>query len=147
MFDVPLLPSLVAVMIAEPAVTPVTSPLPLTVATPVVPLTQLIVRPVSGVPFASCGVAVSCTVAPCGTLADAGLTLTDATGTVDTVMLEVPLWPSLVAVILAAPATFAVTTPLALTVATVALSLDQAIVRPDSGLPLASCGVALSCRV
>ena len=119
----------------------------MTVATPGVPLTQLIVRPVSGAPFASFGVAVSCVVWFTATLADAGLTLTEATGTVVTVRLEVPLWPSLVAVIFAEPATFAVTRPLALTVATVVLSLDQAIVRPDSGLPLASCGVALSCSV
>src|SRR5207253_8318057 len=53
--------------------------------------------------LASRGVAVSCTVAPCGTLADAGVTVTDATGTFDTVTTAVPLCPSLVAVIVAAP--------------------------------------------
>src|SRR2546428_1006329 len=100
----PVFPSLVAVIVAEPAVTPVTSPLPSTVATPVVPLTQLIVRPLSGVPFASFGVAVSCTVWVTGTLADAGLTLTDAPGATVTVMFDVPLLPSLLAVIIAQPA-------------------------------------------
>jgi hypothetical protein len=39
------------------------------------------VRPVSGLPFASFGVAVSCTVCPTATLAVAGLTVTDTTGT------------------------------------------------------------------
>src|SRR6266702_5539252 len=59
---VPLWLSLVAVMVAEPATTPLTSPLELTVATEVLPLDQLIVRPVSGLPLTSLGVAVSCTV-------------------------------------------------------------------------------------
>src|SRR2546425_12851955 len=70
---VPFFPSLVAVMVAGPAVTPATSPLPLTVATPGLLLTQLIVRPGSRVPFASFGVAVGWTVGPCWTLADAWL--------------------------------------------------------------------------
>ena len=44
-------------------------------------LVHVIVRPVRGAPVASFGVAVSWTVAPTCTLADAGLTSTDATGT------------------------------------------------------------------
>src|SRR2546422_329690 len=68
-------------------------------------------------------------------------------GAAGTVTLALPLCPSLVAVIVAVPATFAVTRPLALTDAAVVLSLDHVIVRPDSGVPLASCGVALSCTV
>src|SRR2546422_11412766 len=79
--DVPLCPSLVAEMVAEPAATPVTSPLPFTVATAVLLLDQTTTRPVSGVPFASLGVAVSCTVCPACTLAGDGLTVTEATGT------------------------------------------------------------------
>src|SRR3989442_893396 len=75
----PLLPSLVAVMVVDPAATPLTSPLPLTAATALLPLDQLIVRPDSGFPFASSGVPVSCSVWPTGTVADAGLTTTDAT--------------------------------------------------------------------
>ena len=74
----PLWPSLVAVIVPEPAATPVTSPLPLTVAKASLPLDQLTVRPESGLPFASSGVAVSCSVWPTGTVADAGLTTTDA---------------------------------------------------------------------
>src|SRR5207249_2078422 len=114
MAAVPLWPSLVAVIVAEPAAAPVTRPLVLTVATDVLLLDQDTARPVSGVPFASCGVAVSCTVPPATTLPVAGLTVTVATGTggtVVTVIAAVPLCPSLVAVIVAAPAARAVTSP------------------------------------
>src|SRR5436190_1469154 len=147
MADVPLCPSLVAVMVAEPATFPVTSPLVLTVATAVLLLDHVIVRPDSGLPFASFGVAVSCTVLPSFTEAGAGVTVTDATGTVVTVMPAVPLCPSLVAVIVAEPATTPVTSPLELTAAPVLLLLDQVPVRPGRGLPFASFGVAVSCTV
>src|SRR2546430_5798965 len=80
MSAVPLFPSLVAVIDAVPAADPVTSPLALTVATPAALVPHAIVRPVSTFPLASFRLAVSCTVAPTGTLADAGLTTTDATG-------------------------------------------------------------------
>src|SRR5438309_2164435 len=148
MAAVPLCPSLVAVIVAEPATTPVTSPLPVTVATAVFELPHVIVRPVSGLPFASLGVAVSCTVWPICSVAEAGLTVTEATGAgAGTALAAVPLCPSLVAVIVAEPAARAVTRPLPLTVATVVLLLDHVITRPDSGFPLASCGVAVSCTV
>ena len=77
---VPLLPSLVAVIVAAPAVTPVTTPAPLTVATPPLLDAQLTVRPLSALPAESRGVAVSCTVLPAATLTAAGLRTTDATG-------------------------------------------------------------------
>src|SRR5438034_1379265 len=80
-------------------------------------------------------------------LADAGVTVTDATGTGVTVMAGAPLFPSLVAVIVAVPAVFPVTSPLALTVATAVLLLAQVTVRPLSGFPFASFGVAVSCTV
>ena len=89
--DVPLLPSDVAVMVAEPAATPVTSPLPFTVATAVLLLDQVTTRPDNGLPFASFGVAVSCTVSPTVTLAGEGVTVTLATGTGVTVTADVPL--------------------------------------------------------
>src|SRR5438477_1719772 len=93
--DVPFLPSLVAVIVAEPAATPVTSPLPLTVATPVLLLDQVTTRPEHGVPFASFGVAVSCTVWPACTVGAAGLTLTKATGATQvTVTVAVSVAPS-----------------------------------------------------
>src|SRR5947199_412260 len=144
---VPPCPSLVAVIVAEPAVTPVTSPLPLTVATAVLLLAQLTARPDNGLPFASLGVAASCTVWPTCTDADAGLTATDATGTLVTKIAAVPLFPSLVAVSVAAPTATPVACPAPFTVATAGLLLDQVTVRPPSGLPNASRVIAAYCAV
>src|SRR5437763_1851147 len=148
MAAVPFWPSLVAVIVAEPATLPVTSPVPVTVATDVLLLAHVTERPVRMLPLASRRVALSCTVWPAGTLADAGLTVTDATGTPLTVMLAVPLCPSLVAVIVTGPpAATPLTSPLPFTLA-IALLLDcQVITRPVNGLPLASRGVAVSCTV
>jgi len=153
---VPLFPSLVAVIVAVPAATPVTSPLPLTVATPDVPLAQLTVRPFSTFPLASFSVALSCTDCPTVRLADAGLTVTVATGaggggggggSVVTVTEAVPLFPSLVAVIVAAPAATAVTSPLGDAAAMAGLLDIQATARPLSGLPAESLVAAASCTV
>jgi len=145
--EVPLCPSLVAVIIADPTATAVTSPLPLTVAAEPFELAQVTARPDRGLPFASCGVAVSCTVCPTWIPAKAGVTATTATGTTVTAIAAVPLCPSLVAVIVAKPAATAVTSPLLLTVATEALELAQVTARPDRGFPLPSFGVAVSCSV
>ena len=142
--DVPLLPSEVAVMVAEPAATPRTSPPVLTVATEGVPLVHVIVRPVSALPPASFGVAVNWTVWPAGTEAEGGLTVTDATGTVTalTVNAAVPLCPSLVALIVADPAARPVASPPSFTLATDVLELAQAITRPPSAVPVESSGTA-----
>ena len=142
--EVPLFPSLVAVIVAVPGVTPDTSPLLLTAATAVLELDHVTVRPESGFPPASLGVAVSCTVWPACTEAVAGVTSTDATGTGVTVIVEVPLLPSLVAVIVADPGVTPETRPLLLTAATTVLELDHVTVRPESGAPFASLGVAVS---
>src|SRR5438105_14533062 len=93
-------------MVAEPVATPLTSPLELTVATEELLLPQVMVRPVSVLPPASFGVAVSCSVWLTNTVADGGLTLTVATGTVTavTVTAAVPLLPSDAAVIVGEPA-------------------------------------------
>src|SRR5881396_555345 len=148
MLAVPLCPSLVAVIVTgPPAATPLTSPLPFTLAIALLLDCQVTTRPVNGVPFASLGVAVSCTVLPTATPAVGGVTVTDATGTGVTVMAAVPLWPSLVAVIVAEPATFAVTSPVPVTVATGVLLLDHATGRPVSTVPFASFRVAVSCCV
>src|SRR2546430_15042605 len=147
MSAVPPGPSLMPVIVAEPATTPLTSPLELTVATAVLLLDHVIVRPVSALPLASSGVAASWSVLPAGTLPEAGLTVPDATGTCTTVMAAVPLCPSLVAVIVAEPATLPVTSPLELTVATDVLELAHVTTRPDNGLPLPSFGVAVSWTV
>src|SRR5690242_4450053 len=143
----PLFPSDVAVIETVPALIPVTSPLALTVAMVWSPLDHVTTRPVRMLPFASFVVAASWTVWPGWTAADDGVTATVATGTWVTVMLEVPLWLSLVAVIVADPAAFADTRPVPFTVATVVLLEDHVTVRPDSGLPFASFGVAVSCTV
>jgi len=142
---VPLLPSLVAVIVAEPVATPVTSPLPFTVATAALLVDHVTTRPDSVMPLVSRGVAASCTACPADTLADAGLTATDATGTTVMVIADVPLFVSLVAVIVAEPAAAPVTSPLTFTVATPGLLLAHVTVRPDSGAPVESRGVAVSC--
>src|SRR5439155_8364536 len=147
MAAVPLFPSLVALIVMEPGVTPETRPLLLTVATVVLELDHVTVRPESGFPPASFGVAVSCTVCPACTDAVAGVTSTVATGTFVTVTDEVPLFPSLVAEIVAVPGVSPETSPLLLTVATAVLELDHVTVRPESGVPPASFGVAVSCTV
>ena len=105
---VPLTPSLVAVIVAVPAPTPVTSPLVLTVPTPAALDAQATVRPDSTVPLASFSVALSCSDCPTVTFGDAGLTTTVATaagggdggggggggaGTVVTVTVALPLVP------------------------------------------------------
>src|SRR6266540_2609861 len=136
-------------MVAEPAATPETSPLlEFTVATEVLLLVQLTARPARVLPLASFGVAVSCTVCPTRMLAVAGLTATEATGTGVTVTAALPLWPSLVAVIVAEPAATPETSPLLeFTVATEVLLLAHVTTRPDNGVPAASLGVAVSCVV
>src|SRR5207248_1425680 len=147
MAAVPLFPSLVALIVMEPGVTPLTRPLVLTVATDVLELDHVTVRPESGFPPASLGVPVSCTVWPACTEAVAGVTSTDATGTGVTVIVEVPLFRSLVALIVVEPGVTPLTRPLLLTVATDVLELDHVTVRPERGAPLASFGVAVSCTV
>ena len=144
--DVPLWPSLVAVIVAEPAPAPVTRPLPLTDATDALLLLHVITRPDSTLPLASLAVAVSCTVCPVCRLADVGATVTVATGTFVTVMVAVPLFPSLVAVIVAEPLPAPVARPLPPTV-TAELLLAHVTVRPVSTLPRESVVVACSCVV
>src|SRR3989440_7739768 len=85
----PLRPSLVAVIVAEPVVTPVTSPTALTVATaPALPL-HVTVRPLSTLPLASFSTALSCSVCPAVTLPVGGLTVTAATGAMDATVVAV----------------------------------------------------------
>src|SRR2546425_6521281 len=77
---VQLCPSLVAVMVTVPIATPVTRPPVDTVAIAGALDAQVTIRPLSGLPFASSGVAVSWPHCPTWIPAVAGLTLTDATG-------------------------------------------------------------------
>src|SRR5438046_2212218 len=121
MAAVPLCPSLVAVIVAAPAATPVTKPLAETVATTALLVPHVTTRPLRAVPFASFGVAVNWVVAPTVTPAAVGLTVTEATGTLVTVMADVPHCPSLVALIVAHPAATSVPNPLPDTPPTAAL--------------------------
>src|SRR5437879_7512173 len=142
-----LLPSLVAVMLAEPGARPVTRPPGLTVATVVSLLLHVTVRPAKVPPAESFGVAVSCTVCATRIEAVAGETVTEATGTVVTVIAAVLVFPSLVAEIVAEPGATPVTSPLALPAATLVLPLIHVTVRPVSVPPAESFGVAVSCSV
>src|SRR4029077_5904335 len=102
--EVTLYTSRVAVMVTgPPTALPVTSPFASTVARVVSLVPHVTVRPVSTLPAASFGVAVSCTVVPATTLAGEGVTPTEATGGGVTVTLDVPLLPSLVAVMTTGP--------------------------------------------
>ena len=147
---VPVLVSLVAVMVADPAATAVTRPADVTDATPVFELDHVTVRPVRTFPPASRVTADNCTLPPTVRFDVGGDTVTDATGTgggAFTVTAAEPVWPSLNAVMLAEPALTAVTTPLELTDATPPLELDHAIVRPVRTLPFASRVTADNCIV
>src|SRR5256885_2786371 len=115
--DVPLFPSLVAAIVAKPAVRPVTRPFVPTAATAVLLLDQVTTRPVSVLPVESFVTAASCWVLPTLMLADAGLSVTEATGTLDTVIVALALLPSLAAVTVAEPTALAVTRPLSFTAA------------------------------
>ena len=118
-------------------------------ATDALELDQLMEAPVIGSPAAVRAVAVRDALVPAVSESDEGLTTTDATvGAVEeTVTAEVPLFPSLVAVIVVEPAAIAVTNPLPFTVATAVLLDAHVIVRPASTLPPASLSVAASCVV
>lgn len=140
-------PSLVAVIVAVPAATPVTTPVDDTVATEVAPLDHVMARPVRMFPFASFKVAVNVVVCPAAIVALVGETVTVATGAPLTVSADVPLTPSLVAVMVAVPVATPVTTPLAVTVATDVLLLDHPTMRPVRVLPDASSVFAVSVTV
>src|SRR5450759_1986308 len=149
----PALPSLVAVMFAEPAPTALMRPDVETVQTLVSLELQLITRPVSTLLFASRVTAESCTVPPTWTPAVAGDTVTDATGTGGgggaalTVSAAAPFCPSLEAMMYAEPALTAVTTPPVVTEATPAFELDHETVRPVRSFPLASRRLAVALAV
>ena len=134
-------------IVADPTTRPVTRPPAETVATALLLVVQLTARPLSGLPFASLGVAVSCTEPPTYAFGAVGLTRTEATGRFATVIVADALRPSLVAVIVADPTAAPLTRPPADTVAIAELELVQVTSRPARTLPAASLGVALSCVV
>ena len=130
MVAVPVFPSLVAVIVAVPGATPVTTPAVETVAIAVELVLQVTIRPVSVLLFASFVTAVSDCVAPAVTLADNGLTVTVATGIGTTVTVAVPVFPSLVAVMVTVPSVTPVTAPAADTIATAGLAEPHVTPRP-----------------
>jgi len=108
----PFTPSLVAVMVAPPAASAVTVPLPETDATEPFELVQLTTRPVSGLPAASRSVTVAAVVPPTSRLDVPNVTLTVATGAgggATTETLAKPFTPPLAAMIVADPGATAVT--------------------------------------
>jgi hypothetical protein len=143
-FAVPLFPSLVAVIVALPAATAFTRPVPLTVATPVLELDHVMARPVRTFPLASLVTAVAWVDCPAVSVDEFNVTATEATGTADTETVAWPVTLSLVAMMFALPAPTALTEPLAFTVATAVLELDQVRVLPVRTLPLASFRVAVA---
>jgi hypothetical protein len=157
MADDPLIPPLVAVTVAEPAPTAVTTPLVLTVATAALSLTQAIERPARTLPLGSRTVATSCLVACDTSEVDVGLTVTDATDAACVTVREaVPLAVPLVAVMVATPGITPVTVPTAkprppalseATVATDVLLLTQVVAGWSSKRPAASRTIAVRTSV
>jgi len=151
--DVPVFPSLVAVIVTgPPAATPVTRPVALTVATVVLSEDHVTVRPVRTLPDASLVTTESCCVPPGARLAEVGLTVTVLTGTGVTVITGAgaEFTDSLVAVIVAVPTPAAVTVVVpvvelaGLTESTAGLLETQLTVRPVSTLPFESLVTAVS---
>jgi hypothetical protein len=142
----PLLPSLVAVIVAVPGATAVTTPEAETVAATGLFDTHVTTRSVTTFPAES--VTVTPRVKVCVTSIDfvAGDTTTLATGIAVTLTVAVPLLPSLVAVIVAVPTATPVTTP-AFTVAIAPLLDDQLIGRFVTTFPNESFTVAVSVAV
>ena len=142
----PVMPSLVAVMLAVPAATALTTPVPaFTVATAVFELLHTITRPVSTLFAASRATAVAVVAPPTWTEDAPSVVTMLATGTADTVTLAAPLIPSLVAIIDAVPTDTANTAPVvALTLATAEFELDHATARPVNTLFNASRSTALA---
>jgi len=130
---VPLFPSLVAVIVAVPAATAVTTPDDDTVAAAVLLDVHDTGRPVTTLPAASLVVAVSAVVCPTDIDNGLGETVKEATGACVTLIVATSFLPSAVAVIDAVPGPVAVTSPLRSTVATSVLLLDQMIARSVNG--------------
>ena len=134
----PVAPSEIAEMVALPGATAVTSPVCETVAMAAALLLHCTVRPASVAPDALFGVATSWTGAfPMVSAAEGGVTDTDATG-VRTVIVALPVRPSIAATTDATPSAIADTTPPADTVAIVGSVEVHVTARPVMTVPAAS---------
>jgi hypothetical protein len=145
--DEPLLPSAVAVIVAVPTATAVTTPDCETVAMFVFSEFQVTGRSVRTVAFMSFTVAPSVVVCPITTLVFAGATVTEFTGAIVTVTAVDALLPSLVAVIVADPGPTAVMTPADDTVATAEALVVHATTRFVTTVPLTSLTVIVGVAV
>lgn len=143
----PAIPSLVAVIVALPGATAVTTPALDTVAAAGLFELQATVRPERTFPLPSLTTTISGAVCPTVRLLLGGATVTVATGTALTFTVAVVDLPSLVAVIVVLPAVRPLTTPLADTVADAGLLDDQLTARPVSTCPPASVVVGTSVTV
>src|SRR6185437_4359722 len=141
---VPGMPSLVAVIVVGPTLTPVTRPVLLTVAMVGSALDQVMMRPASGLPSASTGCAWNWNVCPTLITCCVGVTCTAATGLGSTVMLENPEMPFELAAICTLPVSTVVTAPLLDTVAMFALDVFQKTLAPLTVWPCAFTTRALS---
>jgi hypothetical protein len=137
----------VAVIVAVPGATPLTTPFASTVATAAELVPHVTVRPVNTLPDASLVTAVKVTFCPATTVAVDAFSVMLATAAVVTVMVAAADLPSLVAVIVAVPAFLPVTSPALLTEAIVESLVVHVTVCPLSAFPWASRGVALRVSV
>src|SRR6478752_6614221 len=127
---VPLFVSLVAVIVAVPGATALTTPAAETVATAALFEPHVTRRSVTTLPAVSVTVAARVNVCVTSIAFVGGATVTLPTGILVTVMVDVPLLPSLVAVIVAVPAATPVTRPFEFTVATVGSLEPHVTTRP-----------------
>jgi hypothetical protein len=130
-------------MLAVPTATAETTPCALTVATEGLSDDQVVFWSMT-FPSGSFIVAVACVLEPTPIVGEARETATDATPLGAMVTVAEPLWPSLVAVMVAVPALSPLTTPDVLTLATAVLSDEKLTERPVRMLPLASLTVAVA---
>jgi len=140
----PVFPSLIAMICTDPGATAVTLPVVDTVATALLPELHVTLRPFSIDPVESRVVAVACVFCPTVIDVDASETVTIATGTGTTVMEDVPVFPSLAAVMVAVPSATEVTRPVAETVAIAGALDDQVMARPFRTMLFASLVSAVS---
>src|SRR6266404_4300326 len=141
--DVSLFPPLDAMMDAKPALTPLATPDVLTVATAVAVELHVTTGPVRMPPAESRKVAVKAWVCPTKIDAVAGAMVTEATGTLTTVRVAVPLFVSLVAMMEVEPSATLVATPAPSIVATPVLVDDHETERPVKTPPAESYRVAV----
>jgi hypothetical protein len=134
-------------MLAVPTLTAVTSPVEDTIATARLSDLHVMIRPIKVSPLAPSATALACDVSTAVIELGISVAITVASGTGVTAIVAVPLFPSLVPVMIAVPDATAVTRPVDDTVAFAGLLEDQVTVRPWRTLLPASLISAESWRV